>query len=186
MMHVKFSAGWLGPMRVVGFRRRNKDKNGSKSMRGLMMGLAGLVLSLGPAWADLAGGLDAWSEGDFETAMEELVPAAAEGDADAQELIGVLYALGLGVEQDRAKAFEWYLISAENGHAGAQSGVGWYYEVGLGGVPIDLVKAHTWYAVSAVGGDVDAAVSVTEVEKKMTRAEISAAQQEAAAILGRQ
>ena len=145
---------------------------------GLMAGVAAA-----PAQADLAGGLEAWKVGDFEAAMAELVPAAEEGDADAQELIGVLYALGLGVEQDRAKAFEWYLVSAENGHAGAQSGVGWYYEVGLGGVPIDLVKAHMWYAVSAVGGDIDAAMSVTEVEKKMTREQIDVAQAEATAFL---
>ena len=154
-------------------------------MRRLLLTCAvGLTLAT-PASADLAGGLEAWSQGDFETAMAELVPAAAEGDADAQELIGVLYALGLGVEQDRAKAFEWYMVSAENGHAGAQSGVGWYYEVGLGGVPIDLVKAHMWYAVSAVGGDVDAAVSVTEIEKKMTRDQIATAQAEATAFLSK-
>ena len=101
----------------------------------------GLLLAVGgPVQADLEGGLTAWKQGDFETAMVELVPAAEGGNADAQELIGVLYALGLGVEQDRAKAFAWYLRSAENGHAGAQSGVGWYYEVGMGGVPVDTAR----------------------------------------------
>ena len=147
----------------------------------LILGL-GLVLG-SAAQADLKGGLAAWKQGDFETAMVELVPAAEGGDADAQELIGVLHALGLGVGQDRAKAFEWYLRSAQNGHAGAQSGVGWYYEVGLGGVPVDLVKAHMWYAISAAGGDVDAAVSVTEVGKKMTPRQIAAAQAGAVAFL---
>ena len=152
--------------------------------RWLVTLLLGLGLVLGSAaQADLKGGLAAWKQGDFETAMVELMPAAEGGDADAQELVGVLFALGLGVEQDRAKAFEWYLRSAENGHAGAQSGVGWYYEVGLGGVPIDLVKAHMWYTVSAVGGDVDAAVSVTQVEKKMTPGQIAAGQADAAAFL---
>ncbi|MHA1571103.1 MAG: tetratricopeptide repeat protein [Alphaproteobacteria bacterium] len=129
--------------------------------------------------------MDAWLEQDFIRAMSELMPVAEAGDATAQELVGVLHALGLGVPQDRAKAFAWYLRAAQNGHAGAQSGVGWYYEVGLGGVPVDLVLAHTWYTVSAVGGDIDAAVSVTEVEKKMSSEQISAAQLAARRQLGR-
>ena len=70
--------------------------------------------------------------GRFEEAMEAFLPAARSGNADAEELIGVMYALGLGVERDDERAFEWYLRAAMKGHPGAQSGVGWYYEVGLG------------------------------------------------------
>ena len=43
-----------------------------------------------------------------------------------------MYGLGLGVEQDYERAFEWYLRASMKGHPGAQSGVGWYYELGLG------------------------------------------------------
>ena len=31
----------------------------------------------------------------FEQAMEELIPAARSGNAEAEELIGVMYAMGL-------------------------------------------------------------------------------------------
>ena len=126
--------------------------------------------------ADYEAGHRAFLTGDFATAYTELLPAAEAGSANAQEMIGVLYALGLGgLPQDRQEAFKWYMRASEQGHAGAQSGVGWYYEVGLG-VQVDLVKAHAWYTLSTIGGDPDAAISLEGIEKKMTRKQIAAAQ----------
>ena len=123
------------------------------------------------AVADLEAARDLMDAGQYESAYEALWPAARSGNAEAEELIGVMYAMGLGVERDDRRAFEWYLRSSMKGHPGAQSGVGWYYEVGRG-VPKDLVRAYLWYTLSAIGGDPDAAISLEEVIKKMTRAEI--------------
>jgi TPR repeat protein len=111
----------------------------------------------------------------YTAALEALSPLARSGNADAEELIGVLYAMGLGVEQDYQRAFEWYLRASLKGHPGAQSGIGWYYEVGLGMPAPDLVRAYMWYALSAIGGDPDAAISQEEVIKKMTAEEIEKA-----------
>ena len=111
----------------------------------------------------------------FEQAMEELIPAARSGNAEAEELIGVMYAMGLGVERDEIRAFDWYLRSAMKGPPGAQSGVGWYYEVGIGMPAPDLVRAYAWYVLSAIGGDPDAAISQEEVVKKMTKEQIEKA-----------
>ena len=111
----------------------------------------------------------------FEQAMEELIPAARSGNAEAEELIGVMYAMGLGVERDEIRAFDWYLRSAMKGHPGAQSGVGWYYEVGIGMPAPALVRAYAWYVLSAIGGDPDAAISQEEVVKKMTKEQIEKA-----------
>ncbi|MDU8945218.1 tetratricopeptide repeat protein [Ovoidimarina sediminis] len=113
--------------------------------------------------------------GRFEEAMEAFLPAARSGNADAEELIGVMYALGLGVERDDERAFEWYLRAAMKGHPGAQSGVGWYYEVGRGMPSPDLVRGYMWYVLSAIGGDPDAAISQEEIIKKMTQEEIDRA-----------
>ena len=137
--------------------------------------LAAALVLAGPVWADLEIGRDLMDAGRFEEAMEELLPAAHSGNAEAEELIGVMYALGLGVERDDERAFEWYLRSAMKGHAGAQSGVGWYYEVGRGMPAPDLVRAYMWYVLSAIGGDPDAAISQEEVVKKMTREQIDKA-----------
>lgn len=111
----------------------------------------------------------------YAAAMEALWPLARSGNADAEELIGVMYALGLGVEQDYERAFEWYLRSSMKGHPGAQSGVGWYYEVGLGMPAPDVVRAYMWYVLSALGGDVDAVISKEEIIKKMTPEQIARA-----------
>lgn len=116
---------------------------------------------------------DLMEAGEFEAAMEAFLPLARAGNADAEEFIGVMYALGLGVEKDPERAFDWYLRSAMKGHPGAQSGVGWYYELGLGMPAPDLVRAYLWYGLSAIGGDPDAAISIEEVVKKMTPEEIA-------------
>lgn len=111
----------------------------------------------------------------FVEAREALLPLAKAGNADAEELIGVMYALGLGVERDDVRAFEWYLRSSLKGHPGAQSGIGWYYEVGRGMPAPDLVRGYMWYVLSAIGGDPDAAISQEEIVKKMTKEQIEKA-----------
>ena len=134
-----------------------------------------LLLISTSAIADLETARDMMDAGDSKSAYQELWPAARSGNAEAEELIGVMYAMGLGVERDDQRAFEWYLRSAMKGHPGAQSGVGWYYEVGRGLPAIDLVRAYMWYTLSAIGGDPDAAISLEEVVKKMNKDQISAA-----------
>lgn len=137
----------------------------------------GLFLATTPAPAnvDIEKARDLMEANKFEEAMQALRPAARSGNADAEELIGILYAMGLGVERDDERAFEWYLRSAMKGHPGAQSGVGWYYEIGRGMPAPDLVRAYMWYVLSAIGGDPDAAISQEEVVKKMTKEQIEKA-----------
>jgi len=144
-------------------------------MRAPQAALALTLILAAPAAADLERARDMMEAGRFAEAREELWPAARSGNAEAEELIGVMYALGLGVERDDVRAFEWYLRAAMKGHAGAQSGIGWYYEVGRGLPEPDLVRAYMWYALSAIGGDPDAAISLEEVQKKMTPEQIEKA-----------
>lgn len=125
--------------------------------------------------ANLEPARDLMEAGKFKAAMHALQPAARSGNAEAEELIGVMYAMGLGVERDDVRAFEWYLRASLKGHAGAQSGIGWYYEVGRGLEAPDLVRAYAWYVLSAIGGDPDAAISSEEVIKKMSQAQIEQA-----------
>ncbi|MGB0867320.1 MAG: tetratricopeptide repeat protein, partial [Granulosicoccaceae bacterium] len=134
-----------------------------------------LLFSAVPAFADIEAARQLMEQSKFVEAREQLLPAAQAGNADAEELIGVMYAMGLGVERDDERAFDWYLRSALKGHPGAQSGVGWYYEVGRGIPAPDLVRAYAWYVLSAIGGDPDAAVSQQEVVKKMSPEQVARA-----------
>ncbi|MFT6103834.1 MAG: TPR repeat protein [Paracoccaceae bacterium] len=128
-----------------------------------------------PVQAEIEDARDLMESGKFAEARAALWPAARSGNADAEELIGVMYALGLGVERDVSRAFEWYLRASLKGHPGAQSGIGWYYETGLGLTAPDLIRAYMWYALSTIGGDPDAAISVDEVRKKMSAEQIEKA-----------
>ena len=127
------------------------------------------------ALADVEKGRQLMEQSRFDEAMQEFLPAAQAGNADAEELIWVMYAMGLGVKRDDRRAFEWYLRASMKAHPGAQSGIGWYYEVGRG-VAKDLVRAYMWYVLSAIGGDPDAAMSQEEVIKKMTKEQVKEAQ----------
>jgi TPR repeat protein len=136
--------------------------------------LFGLLISQA-AFADVEKGRQLMEQSKFAEAMQEFLPAAHAGNADAEELIGVMYAMGLGVKKDDRRAFEWYLRASMKAHPGAQSGIGWYYEVGRG-VEVDLVRAYMWYVLSAIGGDPDAAIRQEEVSKKMTPEQVKEAQ----------
>jgi len=127
------------------------------------------------SFADVQDAKDLMESGKFVEAREHLLPAAQAGNADAEELIGVMYAMGLGVERDDERAFDWYLRASLKGHPGAQSGIGWYYEVGRGLPAPDLVRGYVWYVLSAIGGDPDAAISQEEIVKKMTPDQIQRA-----------
>lgn len=126
--------------------------------------------------ADLEDARDLMEAGEFVAAREQFEVLARSGNADAEELIGVMYALGLGVEQDDERAFEWYLRASMKGHPGAQSGIGWYYELGRGLPAPDLVRAYLWYALSAIGGDIDAPDSLEELTPRMTAEQRARAQ----------
>ena len=134
-----------------------------------------LVGSVQTVSADIEAARQLMERSEFVAAREMLLPAAQAGNAVAEELIGVMYAMGLGVPRDDERAFDWYLRSALKGHPGAQSGIGWYYEVGRGIPAPDLVRAYAWYVLSAIGGDPDAAVSQQEVIKKMSPEQVAKA-----------
>jgi hypothetical protein len=85
-----------------------------------------LLFSFGFLWpvsllADFQTGVDAYNRGDYATAYREFLPLAKQGDAKAQNNLGVMYDNGLGAPQDYAEAVRWYRLAAEQGVAEAQN-----------------------------------------------------------------
>jgi len=78
-----------------------------------------LLFSAGAAWADYADGWAAYKRGDYVTALQEWRPLAERGHAEAQFLIGDMYANGEGVPENDALAVKWWRKAAEQGFAGA-------------------------------------------------------------------
>ena len=68
-------------------------------------------------------GVAAISRSDWAAALSALYEPAIGGDADAQYLIGMLYAEGRGIEPDPAAAVAWWAQAATQGHAGAAAEV---------------------------------------------------------------
>ena len=124
-----------------------------------------------PVQADMETARDLMEVGDYAEARAMFEVYARSGNAEAEELIGVMYALGLGVVRDDERAFDWYLRASLKGHPGAQSGLGWYYEVGRGIPAPDMVRAYLWYALSAIGGDPDALDSLELITPRLTAEE---------------
>ncbi|MCY4374465.1 MAG: tetratricopeptide repeat protein [Spirochaetaceae bacterium] len=80
----------------------------------------------------------------------ELMPAAEQGDAEAQYQVGILYyGDDTKVSEYRnpkalAKAARWFQAAAKQDYADAQNELGQRYEMGEG-VPKDSAEAFRWY-----------------------------------------
>lgn len=118
----------------------------------LLAGAAVLLFGVGTAWAGATeDGHTAYQRGDYPEALKQFRLGAAQGDADAQLDIGVMYYLGKGVAQDYAEAIKWYRLAATQGNAEAQENLGLAYILGRG-VPPDDAEGVKWMHLAAAQG----------------------------------
>jgi uncharacterized protein len=113
--------------------------------------------------------------GDYATAVRLFRLAADQGDAIAQQYLGVMYIDGEGVPQNYAEAFKWYRLAADQSIANAQLCLGSMYATGKG-VTQDYVRAHMWFNLSAAQGNENAENARDNIAKRMTPAQIAEAQ----------
>lgn len=136
-----------------------------------------VVLLLGlavPAWADSKTADDAVQRGDYETALREYRILAKVGNPHAEYNIGVMYDLGTGVEQDRAKAVIWYRKAANQGHEKAQFNLGFLYANG-DGVTQELVLAYKWLDLAHIQGHPEAEAQRDAVGEHLTPEQLALA-----------
>lgn len=110
------------------------------------------------------------------TTLTELQRLANQGDADAQWQMGIR--CHASNPPDDAQAMQWFQRAADQGYVAAQATLGAYYWAGRG-VPSDLSKAYMWSAIAFVGGDQNSKIRLEGLASQMTRAQISAARQQA-------
>ena len=101
--------------------------------------------------AEFAQGKAAYDRKDYAKAMQWYQKSAAQGDADAENTIGLLYASGFGVPKDYAKAMRWFQKGAAQGRASDEYSIGLLYETGSG-VPKDDAEAMRWFQKAAAQG----------------------------------
>ena len=119
---------------------------------GLLIGAAVGTLFLAPA-RGLAQDSPPVSCAEFTlpSPLEDLTRCAAQGLVEAQFLLGLTYANGAGVGEDKVEAAGWYRMAAEQGDDRAQYNLGLVYANGEG-VQEDKAEAARLYGLAAEQG----------------------------------
>jgi len=123
---------------------------------------------------DFDDAIDVYQKGNYVQAIELFRLLAEQGNAGAQDNLGMMYDKGKGVTQDYQEAAKWYRLAAEQGYATAQNNLGVMYVMGKG-VTQDYVHARMWFNLAARKGDEDAKENRLRIAKKMTLSQISEA-----------
>ena len=117
---------------------------------------------------DWAGARAAHARGDYATELRIYRRLADNGDARAQDNIGVIYERGLGVTKSYAEAMKWYRMAAERG----------YFQVDLGEVcenEGDVVEALKWYEIARMTNFSEANALYDQLSRKMSPEQIAEA-----------
>lgn len=141
-------------------------------MRNIWFTFAVAIFAFPLSAQDFNTGLAAYKAGDYDTALEEWIPLAEDGNTYAQFNLGILYDYQFG---DYKEAVKWYAISARRGLGAAQFNLGVMYDYGYG-VPKDFVLAYLWFDLAASSGHKDADKNRDVIAQKMSQEEITKAQ----------
>jgi uncharacterized protein len=104
----------------------------------------------------------AYQRGDYQTAVKVLQPLVDQGNADAQDILAIMYYVGQGEPQNRAEAIRLYRLAAEQGNAHAQDALGFAYQNGVG-VQRDVSEAAKWFRKAADQDNLDAQFNLGEM-----------------------
>lgn len=103
-----------------------------------------------------------FDKGDYEAAFNLWLPLAENGDADAQNYLGIIYSLGLGKEKDYKKSLAWYERAAKAGNADAQRNYGDMLNFGRG-TKKDNYQAYKWYFAASQQGNKKAETQIAVI-----------------------
>jgi TPR repeat protein len=96
-------------------------------------------------------GMEAYRDGDYQTAWKLWQPLAEQGSTDAQYGLAIMLEKGQGTEKNPLEAFDWYLRAAEAGDANAQFMVAVYYSRGVVEAPTRMERLHWYYKAAKQG-----------------------------------
>jgi protein SCO1/2 len=125
--------------------------------------------------AALSPAFEAFAAGDYDDAFALYRGFAEQGDAAAQNNLGILYEVGAGVAADAEAAAAWYRRAAEQGLPMGQYNLGILYGTGLPGAS-DSVAAYAWLALAEARGLALAAPARQAIAARMSATEIAAAE----------
>ena len=150
--------------------RRRRGAGGMAAAAAVLLLAPALAFVPAAARADMARGWQAYTAGDYGTAIKEWQPLAEAGDRQAA------YALGMAfqISGEPERAVPWYEEAASAGVTEAQILLGTIYAQGTG-VPRDLVRAYAWLHRAAETNSPNAQLILESVAALMSAEEIEAA-----------
>lgn len=92
-------------------------------------------------------GMQAYTNGDFDTAAREFAALAEKGEAESQYMLGMLYEEGQGIAKDDVQAAYWYARAADKGFVDAYFALGQLF-VHRKGERQDRMAAHHWFSLA--------------------------------------
>ncbi|MBA3568414.1 MAG: sel1 repeat family protein [Pyrinomonadaceae bacterium] len=114
--------------------------------------LAALLSCTDPLDTTYRQGLDLYEKGEYGKALPFISEAAEAGHKDGMAILGGMYLLGRGVENNVEKATQWLELAAGKGQVEAQSMLGIMYATGVG-VARDIPEAKRWLKSASEAGD---------------------------------
>jgi hypothetical protein len=105
----------------------------------------------------------AYKSGDYESAYKLLVPLVGFQDTRAQNLLGVMYAHGKGLNKDRKRAIEFLNKSVQQGYAPSQYNLGVLYEETGSASEASKEMVHSLYLNAASQGYVLAQLKLAKI-----------------------
>jgi hypothetical protein len=120
--------------------------------------------------------VDGWWEGDKEEEAQKNLEAAKQGDPQAQAEIGVAYYFGAGIPQRMSEGIKWAKQSVEAGNFLAMRLLVGIYSGKFDARHENLVEAMKWMLIMARYKEEPREEDISNVEKKITDAQIAEAQ----------
>jgi uncharacterized protein len=124
-------------------------------MRWIVLAIGGIGAFLAvaaPTKAAVEAGVKFYQAGDYNSAIAEWLPHAAQNDPAALFNLGQVYRLGRGVKADQAVAAQYYERSARYGHVSAMTNLAGIYYFSKGDLQ-DRKAAVMWWETAARAGD---------------------------------
>jgi len=119
-----------------------------------------------------------YGEEKYDVAFEKFIAIARAGSAEAQEMIGIMFAQGHGTKQDDVQALRWLERAAKNYRPLAMHLIGVRYFQGQG-IKRDVLKAALWLTLSSdfYGNDTGEAVTRAQQDLENVMARLSLREQ---------
>jgi len=117
----------------------------------------------------------------FGFALDDL-NRSSETDSPDEYWLGIAYANGINVEQNKTTAAMFFKIGGLLGHGPSQRNLGIMH--GLGdGVEMDYIQAFAWLLIAQINKDTVAPMALEDLAEDMNASEISAGRELASDIL---